>query len=134
MPCLLLLQPPPQGNVPFQFWRNGAMNPQFNTVQISQGSPGETTTHPQESESKVLIPEEPHLIWSTLQELGGWQSYHQLGREGVGRLWELHIWQCWMKLVPTPRLFATALLMLALHRESRRSSRQRKDLFQAAAK
>lgn len=34
----------------------------------------------------------------------------------------------------TPRLFATALLMLALHRETRRSSRQRKDLFQAAAK
>lgn len=69
MPCPLLLQPPPQGNVPFQLWRNVAMNPQFNTLQISQDPPGKTSTHPQESKSKVLIPEEPHLIWSTLQKL-----------------------------------------------------------------
>lgn len=88
--------------VPFQFWRNVAMNPQFKTFQISQGSPGKTTTHPQESKSKVLIPEEPHLIWSTQQKPWGWQTCHQLGREGVGRLWELHIWQCWMKLVLHP--------------------------------
>lgn len=78
------------------------MNPQFNTLQISQDPPGKTTTHPQESKSKVLIPEEPHLIW---------QTHQQLGREGVGRLWELHILAMLDETGPTPRLLATALLM-----------------------
>lgn len=90
---------PPKG-MSHQFWRNVAMNPQFNTFQISQGSPGKSAT--QDSKSKVLIPEEPHLVWSTLQKLWGWQTCHQLRREGVGRLWELHIWQRWMKLVLHP--------------------------------
>lgn len=89
---------PPKG-MSHQFWRNVAMNPQLNTFQTSQGK---STTHPQDSKSKQITPEEPHLIWSTLQKLWGRQTRHQLGRGGVGRLWELHIWQRWVKLVLHP--------------------------------
>lgn len=107
-----------------------------------QGFPGKQSTHHSHNTSKILMPQGSRLIYSTTshhpcceggKHVSEISSSLQLGRERVVRLCGSADLAMLDESKATPRLLATVLLMLALYRGIRGNSKQRRNLFQAAA-
>lgn len=133
-PCGWIFQPPiycfsslPLKGMSHHSWRNMAMNPQLNTFQISQGSPSTPTTHAQARRARCS----PRGAPLALEHPAGALGMAKGGREGVGRLWELHIWQ-WSCSGASAQAVCSSSAGAGTARGEQEE--QGKELFQAAAK